>query len=182
MVRPEQLELHDIQGSLVATLSYDAEASEFVDALSTVLAAPPELSEHGASMETPPRTEYLWDGLLVSDDHEAEVLTESGGPLGPFDMNVSVYFMAPTLGDGVVVRTVNGFLPGGDAQALAAELGEPWTGNGHDQVRVETGEPIGEQQPGMAYENAYSVAVNTWEWRGAANTLLAPWNFGIGHA
>ncbi|HET6672249.1 MAG TPA: hypothetical protein VFG92_02645 [Agromyces sp.] len=96
-------------------------------------------------------------------------------------MNVSVLFSSPTVGDGVAVRTVNGFQPGDDAHALAVGLGEPWYGNGYDQVRVETGEPIGEQQPYTEYENAFSVAVNTWEWEGASNTVFAPWNFGIGH-
>ena len=180
VVRPEQLELHDAQG-VVATLSYDADASEFIDTLSTVLGTTPELSEHGGSMETPPRTEYSWDGLLASDDHEEEVATDGDQEYGPIDMNVSVLFSAPTVGDGVTVRTVTGFQPGGDSQALAAELGEPWYGNGYDQVRVESGEPIGEQQPYSNYENAFSVAVNTWEWKGASNTVFAPWNFGIGH-
>jgi hypothetical protein len=181
VVRPEHLDLHDASGEIVTTLSYDAEAMEFVDTLTTVLGASPETSEQAASMETPPVTEYQWDGLLVADDHEADVLAEGSGPIGPFDMNLAVHVMAPTLGDGVTVRTVNGFRPGGDAQVLAAELGEPWTGNGYDQVRVETGDPIGERHPGFTYENAYSVAVNTWEWRGASNTIFAPWNFGIGH-
>ena len=181
VVRPEHLDLLDAQGVMVSTLSYDAEASVFLGALETVLGAAPVPTEHMASIETPARTEYQWDGLMVTDDHE-ELVSENGyGDYGPFDMNVSVYFAAPTIGDGVTVRTVNGYQPGGDAQALAAELGEPWSGNGYDQVRVETGEPIGEQQPYNEYENAYSVAVNTWEWKGASNTIFAPWNFGIGH-
>lgn len=181
VVRPEQLELYDAEGVVVATLSYDSEVSEFTGALSTVLGASPELGEFAASMETPVRTEYTWNGVLVMDDHEEAVSANGLGGYGPFDMNVSVMFTAPTVGDGVAVRTVNGYQPGGDAQALAAELGEPWYGNGNDQVCVETGEPIGEQQPYSDYENAYSVAVNTWEWRGASNVVFAPWNFGIGH-
>lgn len=181
VVRPEHLDLNDADGEVVVALSYDADATEFVDTLTAVLGTSPETSEQAASMETPPVTQYQWDGLLVADDHEPDVLTEGGGPIGPFDMNLAVHFMAPTLGDGVTVRTVNGFRPGDDAQDLAAELGEPWTGNGYDQVRVETGDPIGERRPGFTYENAYSVAVNTWEWRGASNTIFAPWNFGIGH-
>lgn len=181
VVRPEHLDLLDAAGAVVATLSYDAESAEFIATLSTVLGAEPAVSEHGASMETPPRTEYDWDGVQVSDDHEDDVPAESGANYGEVDMNVSVHFKAPTVGDGVAVRTVNGFQPGGDAQALAAELGEPWYDNGFDHVRVETGEPIGEQQSYTEYENAYSVAVNTWEWEGASNTVFAPWNFGIGH-
>ncbi|MGW9182535.1 hypothetical protein [Agromyces sp. NPDC055661] len=181
VVRPEQLELLDAQGAVVTTLSYDAEAAAFLGALETVLGATPVPTEYGASIETPARTEYQWDGLMVTDDHE-EVVSENGyGDYGQIDLNVSVYFMAPTVGSGVIVRTVNGYQPGSDAQALAAELGEPWSGNGYDQVRVETGEPIGEQQPYSEYENAYSVAINTWEWKGASNTIFAPWNFGIGH-
>src|SRR5215207_6272395 len=71
-------------------------------------------------------------------------------------------------GDGVTVSTSTGFAPGGDVEALATELGEPWYGNGYDQVRVESGEPIGEQQPHSDYENAYSVAVNAWEAYGSS--------------
>ena len=47
-------------------------------------------------------------------------------------------------------------------------------------MRVETGPAIG-QQWSEEYENAYSVAVNTWEADGATNWVLAPWNFGVGH-
>jgi hypothetical protein len=180
VVRPEHLELVDSQGVLVATLSYDAEVSEFTGVLSTVLGGSPELTEHTASMETPATTEYTWSGVRVLDDHEEAVSANGLGGYPPIDMNVSVMFTGPRVGDGVAVRTVNGYQPGDDAQALAVELGEPWNGNGYDQVRVETGEPIGEQNFDE-YENAYSVAVNTWEWRGASNVVFAPWNFGIGH-
>lgn len=181
VVRPEQLELHDARGDLVATLSYNAEAAAFTGTLATVLGAAPDLSELPASIETPARTEYLWDGVLVIDDHEEVPFDEGHDGFGQIDMNVSVGFTAPTVGDGVAVRTVNGYRPGDDAQALAAELGEPWYGHGSDQVRVETGEPIGERHPSYDQENAYSVTVNVWEWRGASNWVHAPWNFGIGH-
>jgi len=83
-------------------------------------------------------------------------------------------------GDGVTVSTSTGFAPGGDVEALATELGEPWYGNGYDQVRVESGEPIGEQNF-EEYENAYSVAVNAWEAYGSSAAIFAPWNFGVGH-
>lgn len=175
VVRPEELELHDSEGVVVATLSYDADAADIISTLSIVLAAEPTQTETGGGLEARPATQYLWEGIRVWDDDDT---VELGGPK---EMNVSMHFTAPTVGDGVAVRTVNGFQPGGDAQALAAELGEPWYGNGQDQVRVETGEPIGEQQPGNDYENAYSVSVNAVEWQGTSNSLFAPWNFGIGH-
>jgi len=181
VVRPEQLEFMDAAGTVVATVSYDAEASEMISALTTVAGAAPAQADYPAGMETPARTEYTWPGIKLSDDHE-ELVSENGlGGYGSLYMNVSVTFTEPTVGNGVVVRTVNGFQAGGDAEALAAELGEPWYGNGYDQVRVETGEPIGEQNPGHEYENAYSVAVNTWEHEDASNVIFAPWNFGIGH-
>lgn len=41
-------------------------------------------------------------------------------------MNVNVIFNDPVVGDGVTVAAINGFQPGDDGQALAAELGEPW--------------------------------------------------------
>lgn len=181
VVRPEQLDLLDAGGAVVATLPYDAETADFVGALTTVLAGEPQQADLAGGMERAPWTEYAWAGMVVEDDHEDQVPTENGAVYGPIELNLAVRLTAPVVGDGVIVRTVNGFQPGGDAQALAAELGEPWTGNGYDQVRVESGEPIGEPQAGLEYENAYSVAVNTWEHDGATNWILAPWNFGIGH-
>ena len=175
VVRPEHLDLLDVSGVVVTTLSYDADTPTFVGTLTTVLGAEPARAETAGGMESRPATQYRWDGLLIWDDNDD---AELGGPV---EMNVSVTFSLASIGDGVTVRTVNGFQPGGDAQALAIDLGEPWYGNGWDQVRVETGEPIGERQPYFDLENAYSVAVNTWEQEGASNTVYAPWNFGIGH-
>lgn len=175
VVRPEHLDLLDATGVVVTTLSYDADTPTFVGTLTTVLGAEPAAAETAGSLESRPATQYRWDGLLVWDDDDD---AELGGPT---EMNVSVTFSLSSIGDGVIVRTVNGFQPGGDAHALAIELGEQWYGNGQDQVRVETGEPIGERQPASDFENAYSVAVNTWEYDGASNTVHAPWNFGIGH-
>lgn len=174
VVRPEYLELRDAADAVVSTLSYDADTQTFVDTLSTVFAAEPGQTESSGGMESPPSTEYWWgDGVRVWDDHEVD-------GWGPIDMNVSVLFTAPVVGDGVTVTTSTGFAPGGDAQTLAAELGEPWYGIGYDQVRVESGEPIGEQNFDE-YENAYSVAVNAWEAYGSSAAVFAPWNFGIGH-
>ncbi|AWB94719.1 hypothetical protein DCE93_02805 [Agromyces badenianii] len=175
VVRPEHLEFRDAADTVVSTLSYDADTATFVGTLSTVFAAEPGQTESPGGMEGPPATAYWWgDGVRVWDDHD-----ESNG-WGPIDMNVSILFTAPVVGDGITVRTSTGFAPGSDVQALAAELGEPWYGSGYDQVRVETGEPIGEQNFDE-YENAYSVAVNAWEAYGSSGAVLAPWNFGIGH-
>lgn len=174
VVRPEHLELRDAADTLVLTLSYDADSVTIVDTLSTVLEAEPTQTDSAGGMESPPATQYQWDGVRVWDDHD-----DSDG-WGLVDMNVSILFTTPLVGDGVSVRTSTGFAPGDDAEALATELGEPWYGNGIDQVRVESGEPIGE--PNFdEYENAYSVAVNAWEAHGATSAIFAPWNFGIGH-
>ncbi|WP_157415775.1 hypothetical protein [Agromyces allii] len=181
VVRPVQLDLLDVDGALVTTLSFDDETTAFVDALSIALGEEPQQTEREGGLETAPWTQYAWTGLEVHDDHENQVPTNGGGVYGSYELNVSVVFTAPAVGDGVAVRTIGGFQPGGDAETLAAELGEPWYGNGQDQVRVETGEPIGEQQPGNPYENAYSVTVNTWELEGATAWITAPWNFGVGH-
>ncbi|MEF3402278.1 hypothetical protein [Agromyces sp. CCNWLW203] len=175
VVRPEHLDLLDAAGVIVMTLSYDADAPTLVSQLSTVLDAEPAQSESAGGLESRPSTQYVWDGLRVTDDDDS---TELGGPI---EMNVRVSFTSPVVADGVNVRTVNGFRPGDDVEALAAASGEPWYGNGHDQVRVETGEPIGEQQQGIDYENAYSVTVNTWEVDGTTSWVSAPWNFGVGH-
>lgn len=174
VVRPEFLELRDSADALVVTLSYDADTTTVVDTLASVLASEPSQTESAGGLESPPSTAYHWDGVRVWDDHEG---SEGWGQI---DMNVSVLFSLPVIGDGVSVRTSTGFEPGGDAQALAAELGQPWYGNGIDQVRAETGEPIGERNFG-SYENAYSVAVNGWETDGRTGAVFAPWNFGIGH-
>jgi hypothetical protein len=174
LVRPEHLELRDAADMLVSTLSYDAEVATFIGTLSTVFAAEPGRTESSGGMEVPPTSEYWWDGVRVWDDHDG------AEGWGQFDMNVRILFTAPVVGDGVAVSTSNGFRAGGDVQALATELGEPWYGNGYDQVRVESGEPIGDQIFDE-YENAYSVAVNAWEAYGSTGAILAPWNFGIGH-
>ena len=175
VVRPEHLDLLDAAGVIVTTLSYDADSPTFVGTLATVLAAEPTQTETAGGLESRPATQYLWEGVRVWDDDDSAELG------GPDEMNVSVSFASAVVGDGVTVRTINGFQPGGDAESLADELGEPWYGNGQDMVRVETGEPVGEQQQGTEYENAYSVAVNTWVREGESNTVLAPWNFGVGH-
>lgn len=174
VVRPEHLELRDASDTIVSTLSYDAEVATFIGTLSTVLAAAPGQTESSGGMESPPTTEYWWDDVRVWDDHDG------AEGWGQFDMNVSILFTAPVVGDGVAVTTFNGFQAGGDVHALATDLGEPWHGNGYDQVRVESGEPIGDQNFDE-YENAYSVAVNAWEAYGSTGAIFAPWNFGIGH-
>ncbi|WP_395242793.1 hypothetical protein ACGGZK_11490 [Agromyces sp. MMS24-K17] len=172
VLRPERLELLDAEGAVVADLSYDADVAAFIAALTTALAAAPTIEEHDGSLETWPTTVYAWEGLQVADDHEGA---------GPIDLNLAVRVTTPVVGDGLAVRTVTGFQPGDDAEALAADLGEPWTGSGWDQVRAETGAPIG-QQLIAEYENAYSVAVNTWPVDdGDGSWLYAPWNFGVGH-
>ncbi|MGR0218366.1 hypothetical protein [Agromyces sp. ZXT2-6] len=180
VVRPEQLDLRDADGALVTSLSYDAEVSEFIGTLETVLGVAPEQTGIDASGHTPPSTQYLWDGLEVRDDHE-----DQWHPDVPtvilIDMNVMVWATAPVIGDGVTVRTVGGFRPGDDSEALAAELGQP-SGGDFAGLRVETGDPIGERNPGFDVDNAYSVAVRDW-WRNPDQTIiLAPWNFGVGHA
>ena len=173
VVRPEHLEFRDAGSVVVSTLSYDAEAAVFIDTLASVLGSEPDgHTESEGGNESWPTTEYWWDsGVRVHDDHEGK---------GSIDMNVNVLFVNPVVGDGVTVSTVNGFQPGGDAEALAAELGEPWYGNGYDQVRAETGPAIGERFFDE-YENAYSVAVNVWAYQANVAAIFAPWNFGIGH-
>lgn len=180
VVRPEHLDLHDADGTLVTRLSYDAEVGEFVGTLETVLGVAPERTAIDASGHTPPTTQYLWDGLEVRDDHEDQ--WHPNVPTGfLIDMNVMVWATAPVIGDGVTIRTVGGFRPGDDREALAAELGQP-SGGDFAGLRVETGDPIGERNPGFDVDNAYSVAVRDW-WRNPDQTIiLAPWNFGVGHA
>lgn len=180
VVRPEHLDLHDTDGALVSRLSYDADASEFVGTLQTVLGVAPEQTEINATGHTPPTTQYRWPGLEVRDDHED--LWHPTVPTGfLIDMNVVVWATAPVIGDGIAVRTVGGFRPGDDIEALAAELGQ-LSGGDFAGLRVETGDPIGERNPGFDVDNAYSVAVRDW-WKDPDQTIiLAPWNFGVGRA
>lgn len=181
VVRPEQLDLENDAGIVVGQLSYDAEAVAFVAAISNVLGGPPDVEERPGGHEWFPWTKYSWPGAVVIDDHEPDGISA--------DMNVAVEFTHPIVGDGISVATAQGFRPGDDAQALAAELGETWHGTGYDEFPAETGPDIGER----AYSewdgtygaaNANAVAVSQWNRENdptVTSVIRAPWNFGIGH-
>ena len=181
VVRPEQLDLVNHAGVVVDELSYDADAVAFVDAISNVLGGPPDVEERPGGHEWFPWTKYSWSGVIVIDDHEPEGFSA--------DMNVAVEFTHPIVGDGISVSTVQGFRPGDDAQTLAAELGETWHGNGHDEFPAETGPEIGERSYSewdgtYGDPNANAVSVNLWNRAGdptVTSVIHAPWNFGIGH-
>ncbi|MFB6609616.1 hypothetical protein ACFCVO_04815 [Agromyces sp. NPDC056379] len=181
VVRPEHLELTNRAGAVVDELSYDADAVAFVDALSNVLGGPPDVEERPGGHEWFPWTKYSWPGVVVVDDHEPDGISS--------DMNVAVEFTHPVVGDEISVATVQGFRPGDDAQALAAELGETWQGNGYDEFAAETGPDIGERAysewDGTYGEaNANAVAVSHWSRESdptVTSVIRAPWNFGIGH-
>ncbi|AWB95936.1 hypothetical protein DCE93_09900 [Agromyces badenianii] len=181
-VRPEHLELVNSTGFVVAELSYDAEANVFVDTLSEVLGGPPDIAEYPGGHEWFPTTRYAWPGAEIIDDHEPGGISA--------DMNVSVRFTHPIVGNGIHVSTVQDFRPGDDLRAFADELGEQWHGNGYDEFPAETGPVIGERlydswtDTYWKYANANAVSVN--QWAGSANptvtsVIFAPWNFGIGH-
>ncbi|SIN70182.1 hypothetical protein [Agromyces cerinus] len=182
VVRPEQLDLVNRAGVVVGELSYDAEAVAFVDTISNVLGGPPDVEERPGGHEWFPWTKYTWPGAVVIDDHEPEGISS--------DMNVAVEFTHPVVGDGISVATVQGFRPGDDAQAFAAEVGVTWHGNGFDQFPAETGPDIGERGYDewagtyWEYANANAVAVSLWSRSSdpaVTSVLQAPWNFGIGH-
>jgi hypothetical protein len=180
VVRPEQLDLRDADGALVTALSYDAEVTEFIGTLETVLGAAPEQSRGDATFETPPYTQYQWDGFVVGDDHEDQWLLDDL-PVPIVDMNLSVRVTAPIIGDGVAVRTVDGFQPGDDVEALAAELGQPATFGEWYFFPMETGDPLGDRNPGFDVDNAFSVGVTDADEDGVSSTIFAPFNFGAGH-
>lgn len=180
-VRPEHLDIVNSAGLVVAELSYDAEADVFVDAISDVLGGPPDVVERPGGHEWFPSTRYTWPGVAVVDDHEP----------GEFeaDMNVSVTFTHPIVGNGISVSTTQGFRPGDDLRALADQLGEEWHGTGYDAFPVETGPDLGERMyeswtdTYWKYANANAVSVSQWSGSDppVTSVVSAPWNFGIGH-
>lgn len=181
-VRPEQLDLENASGDVVATLSYDADAEVFVDTLSQVLGGDPAVEERPGGHEWFPSTRYTWPGLAVADDHEREDYVS--------DMNVSVTFTHPVIANGISVSTVQGFRPGDSLQAFAEELGEDWHETGYNSFPAETGPEIGERMYSewddtyWKYANALAVSVHEWNNSpdpSVTSVILAPWNFGIGH-
>jgi len=169
VVRPENLDLNDAAGATVHTLSYDADAAEFVAGMSVVLRAEPTVTEHPGGHEWSPWTQYDWPGLELRDDHE-------GGDFEQ-DMNLAVTFQAPTIGHGVSVATIQGFQPGGDLAWLAQQMDETYTPDGTNQIQAERGPEIGPHHDGP-YANANSVAGQDFT---GSTVIVAPWNFGIGH-
>ncbi|MGR2752643.1 hypothetical protein [Agromyces arachidis] len=178
VVRPERLDLHDADGALVTSVSYDAEATEFVGTLETVFGVAPEQSWSDGTMETPPFTRYRWDGFVVAD-HEEQWLTDDV-PEPNIYMNLRIQATAAIIGDGVTVRTVDGFGPGDDVEALAAQLDQAPTLGDRYFFPVETGDPLGDRPSGSDLDNAYSVGVTDVEGYGASSTIFAPYNFGVG--
>lgn len=181
VVRPEHLDLADSAGLVVSELSYDADAESFVDAMSDVLGGPPDVEERPGGHEWWPTTRYTWPGVTVVDDHEREGIT--------MDMNLSVQFTHPVVGNGISVSTIQGFRPGDDARAFAAELEQTWSGSGYESFPAETGPEVGERgydawtETYWEHANANAVAVNVWSGSQppVTSVILAPWNFGIGH-
>lgn len=179
-VRPEQLELRSTDGTVVGTLSYDADIEVFIDTLAATLGGPPAVEESPGGIESHPSTRYIWPGALVIDDHEPDGLID--------DMNVNVRFTHPVIGNGVTVSTVQGFRPGDDLEAFAEELGEKWHGEGPHDFPAETGPQLGpngiDGWTSTPRANANAVSVNDWiGWNHpeVTSSIMAPWNFGIGH-
>jgi hypothetical protein len=181
-VRPEHLDLENASGDVVATLSYDTDAEVFVDTLSQVLGGDPVVEERPGGHEWSPSTRYTWPGLAVADDHEREGYSS--------DMNVSVTFTHPVIGNGITVSTIQGFRPGDNLRAFAEELGEEWYGNGYEEFPAETGPELGERMyfewddTYAEYADANAVSVNEWvnyPDPSVRSFIQAPWNFGIGH-
>lgn len=171
IVRPEHLDLNDATGATIRTLSYDADAAEFVAAMSVLLGADPTVSEYAGHSELAPATNYEWPGLRMRDDHESGDYQQ--------DMNLEVMFEAPTIGPGVSVATIQGFQPGGDLAWLAEWMGESYNPSETvNQIQAERGPDIGPRQPGGKYANAHSVTGQDFT---GSTVIFAPWNFGIGH-
>ncbi|NYJ20284.1 hypothetical protein [Glaciibacter psychrotolerans] len=169
VVRPENLDLNDADGTTIQELSYDADAAEFVAALSGVLHATPAVAEKPGGIEWSPSTEYVWPGVTLRDDHERGDYQQ--------DMNLEVEFSLPMVGLGVSVATIQGFQPGADLEWLARWMDEPFSAENFNVVQAEHGPEIGPRTHDT-YANANSVAVRDFT---GSTVIYAPWNFGIGH-
>ena len=173
IVRPEMLELKDLNGTDVATISYDAPADEFVAAFTALLGSAPTITEYPGGLESQASTYFTWDGFELTDDHE----------VGDYqvDMNVAVKFSAAELGPrAITVSTIQGFKPGDDLRWLARYMDEPfYENNDHQEIQAEHGPPIGEPEV-QGYSNSNSVTGRTG-FPGKESVIYAPWNFGIGH-
>ena len=127
------------------------------------------------------QVEVLGTNGDVDDDHEPSEY--------PSDMNVAVRFTHPIVGDGISVSTIQGFRPGDDLRAFAADLGEEWHGGEYESFPAETGPDVGERgydewnDTYWEYANAYAVDVSQVyvPEPGVTSVVSAPWNFGIGH-
>ena len=174
IVRPEMLELKDVSGADVATMSYGATADEFGEAFTALLGAAPTITEFPGGTESQPETRYVWEGFQLADDHERGDYQDA--------MNVAVTFSAPALGPrGITVSTVQGFKPGDDLRWLATYMDEPFDeASDFHQIQAEHGDPIGEQSAHSEYSNSNSVTGQTG-YPDKTSVIFAPWNFGIGH-
>lgn len=185
-VRPEFLELHAADATLIQELSYDADADTFINTLTEALGGTPSVKEYAGGHEWWASSRYSWPGVTVTDDHEEDGIQS--------DMNVSVTFTHPIVADNVSVSTVQGYRPGDDLKAFAAQLGEKWYEPDVSPINdfpAETGPDIGprgyDEWNDTYWEraNANSVSVSSWtglEGPPASGSIIrAPFNYGIGH-
>ncbi|MET0844273.1 MAG: hypothetical protein ABWY23_10495 [Mycetocola sp.] len=173
VVRPEMLQLVDEAGTDLSTLSYDADATEFVTLFTDLMAADPVIEESPGGKESWPSTIYTWDGVQIWDDHEKE---------GEMLMNVAISFSEPEIGPrGIAVSTIQGFQPGDDLQWLAEYMDEPYSDEWPTQeVQAEHGPPVGEpMSPDSKYSNSYSVMGHSPLPGTDKTAIVAPRNLGI---
>ncbi len=138
--------------------------SEFVAALRLVFGGEPAVEEYpGSCCESRATTFYRWDEFQVGDDHMGHFADDDHSVWIPEDgpdyvnMNLYVQVAGPVV-RGVAVTTAPGFEVGEDVGELAGRLGEPYDGNGYDEVPIETGPELGPPEiEGRA--NAYSVVI-----------------------
>lgn len=176
VIRPESIELKDSTGTTLATVSYDAPASEMVETLSEAVGSAPEVREHAGGLEAPPGVYYEWAGLTVSDPEP-----EPGTFAGLSNLQVSV--TAPAVGKIAAITTVQGYRVGSETEPILVDNG--WTVpefaffNFPAEFGPELGEPSGENP---AYLNAWAVSMSSEPPATAITSLFAPVNFGVqGH-
>lgn len=117
VVRPEALELHADDGTLVTTLDYMSSPSDAVAALSTVFGSPPIDEPYPGNNHRPAGVYHRWDLFVLDERYYDEARRQADGYDWLVWPRFAVYFDGPAV-DGVTLSSSNG-LQAGDAWADA---------------------------------------------------------------
>jgi hypothetical protein len=176
VVHPTGIDLTS-SGVVQLTLPYTATAQLFTSELAAAIGASPTVKDQPSQdYRVADSTRYDWPGLVVVDDHLKE-----GGP-GPSPEGPPTLFLtatAPTVGNGVTVKTVQGIRPG-DSVASAARALNVDASSLYFDAPAETGPVLGPSQV-EGRVNAPAVAVSQAASDATVVDIAAPANFGVAH-